>query len=284
MSQSIIYAVNDQMYDFFVASQESRLQYAPEIPCYIIPFTDDFERIRGLQKTFNFEVLDIDLKKWDDLGEEIWGQTLHRSYVQKKSYFRKLAMFEAPTDCFLFVDANTVFIDKIGYYINQFEQSDLDISFLSYSLHGRNFQHGGLIDLLDHINPEVRQGFNYGFVLGRKNMELYDTMRLFSRPGKRLQRVLGGAPEQGFLAYVAGLTGMKLGRFIDVLPQASTDISSDVDLMIRGGVKMFGPKSRSPGKHAFFLKWNGAQLHDGLPNYDILSEFHKAGLERHANT
>ena len=283
MSQSIIYAVNDHMYDFFVASQESRMRFAPDIPCYVIPFTDDFDRIRALQNIFKFDILDHELKKWDDLGEEIWGKVLHRSYVQKKSYFRKLAMFEAPTDYFLFVDANTVFVDNIGYYINQFEQSDLDISFLSYSLHGRNFQHGGLIDLIDHLNPKVKQGFNYGFVLGRRNKGLYDVMRSLSKPGPRLQRVLGGAPEQGFLAYVAGLTGMKLAQFIDILPQAATEISSDNEVINRGNVTMFGPKSKSPGKNAFFLKWNGAQMHDGLANFEILDEFYQAGLKRIAS-
>ncbi len=284
MTQSIVYAVNDHMYDFFVASQESRLQNAPEFPCYVIPFSDDFEKINSLKKVFDFEVLETDLEKWDRLGERIWGNTPHRPSVEKKSYFRKLAMFEAPTDSFLFVDANTVFVDKIAYYMNLFASSDLDISFMSYSLPGRNFQHGGLIDLLDQINPEVRHGFNCGFVLGRQDLGLYEAMSLLAAPGQKLQRVFGGAPEQAFLAYVAGLTGKKMARFIDILPQAQTELGTEVDLTVRGGNKMFGPKSSSPGKRVFFLKWNGAKMHDGLVNFNILDEFHKAGLARLAGS
>ncbi len=280
MSQSIIYAVNDHMYDFFVASQESRMRHAPDIPCYVIPFSDDFERIEGLAKVFDFEVLQSDLQKWDALGEHIWGHAPHRPNVEKKSYFRKLAMFEAPSEHFLFVDANTVFTDEIGFYMGLFARSALDISFLSYSLPGRNFQHGGLIDLLDQINPEVRHGFNCGFVLGRQDLALYDIMQLLARPGPRLQRVFGGAPEQAFLAYVAALTGRKMARFNDILPQAATELGTDEALMQRQGKKMFGPKSRMPGKRAFFLKWNGASLHDGLANFDILNGYYQAGLAR----
>jgi hypothetical protein len=280
MSHSIIYAVNDHMYDFFVASQESRLQHAPESPCYVIPFSDDFERIASLAGVFNFEILQTDLRKWDALGEMIWGHMPHRPNVEKKSYFRKLAMFEAPTEHFLFVDANTVFTDQIEYYINLFEQSGLDISFLSYSLPGRNFQHGGLIDMLDLVNPEVRHGFNCGFVLGRQDLALYDSMRILAAPGFRLQRIFGGAPEQAFLAYVAGLTGKKMARFIDILPQATTELNSEKPLIQRGGNTMFGAKSRTPGKRVFFLKWNGAKLHEGLNNFEVLDRYHKAGLAR----
>jgi len=280
MTKSIIYAVNDHMYDFFVASQESRLKHAPDIPCYVIPFSDDFERIASLAEVFDFQILLTDLQKWDELGEEIWGHTPHRPTVEKKSYFRKLAMFEAPTEHFLFVDANTVFTDEIAFYLNLFVQSGLDISFLSYSLPGRNFQHGGLMDLLDQINPEVRHGFNCGFVLGRQDLALYETMKILAAPGPRLQRVFGGAPEQAFLSYVAGLTGKKMARFIDILPQATTEISSDEPVIQRGGNTMFGAKSVTPGKRVFFLKWNGAKLHDGLSNFDVLDSYYQAGLAR----
>lgn len=280
MSQSIIYAVNDHMFDFFVASQESRLQHAPEIPCYVIPFSDDFDRIAALADVFKFEILLTDINKWNSLGEQIWGQAPHRPTVKKKSYFRKLAMFEAPTDHFLFVDANTVFTDQIGYYLSVFAKSGLDLSFLSYALPGRNFQHGGLIDMLDNINPEVRHGFNCGFVLGKQDLELYAAMKLLAKPGPRLQQIFGGAPEQAFLAYVAGLTGKKMARFVDVLPQAATELGTDLPLMDRGGHKMFGPKSSIPGKRAFFLKWNGAKMHDGLANFEILDGFYQAGLAR----
>ncbi len=280
MSQSIIYAVNDHMFDFFVASQESRLRHAPDIPCYVIPFSDDFGRISSLSGVFDFQILDTGLQKWDELGETIWGHAPHRPNVEKKSYFRKLAMFEAPTEHFLFVDANTVFTDEIAYYLNLFVQSGLDISFLSYSLPGRNFQHRGLLELLDLINPEVRHGFNCGFVLGRQDLALYDTMKILAAPGARLQRVFGGAPEQAFLSYVAGLTGKKMARFIDILPQAATELGTDEPLIQRGGNTMFGAKSRTPGKRVFFLKWNGARLHDGLSNFEVLDSYHKAGLAR----
>jgi len=268
------------MYDFFVASQESRLQHAPELPCYVIPFSNNFERISRLSKTFNFRILQTDLQKWDELGETIWGHTSHRPNVEKKSYFRKLAMFEAPTEHFLFVDANTIFTDKIAFAINLFARSELDISFLSYSLPGRNFQHGGLIDLLDQINQKVRHGFNCGFILGRQDLALYDTMKILASPGPRLQRVFGGAPEQAFLSYVAGLTGKKMARFIDILPQATTEQSTDEPLIQRGGNTMFGANSRTPGKRTFFLKWNGAKLHEGLSNFDVLDGYYKAGLAR----
>ena len=279
MSENIAYFCNDKMIDFFITSQESRLQNLPKSRCHVIPFDDNSEKIYKYSKVFHYNVVDTDIEKWEALGELIYANMNQKPDVKKKSLFRKLRIFELEVGSFLYVDANAIFLADCSYLIRSFRKSGHDLCFFNNSLEGRNFSTDAIRSFLNDLNPQLKAGYNAGAILGRRDETLYDDSLVLAKLGDRLQRHLGSGAEQAFLNYLLGVTGRDACLIRDIIPNVPNTISSALRIRKRGDAYWFdeGPY---PGGQVWLLKWNGSIFADTIPNFEIVSDYHRRAIER----
>ncbi|MEM7498712.1 MAG: class I SAM-dependent methyltransferase [Pseudomonadota bacterium] len=283
MAQNVVQVANDHMLDFFVASQESRLRVLPASRAFVIPFDEDCERIRALAPVFGYEIATVDTARWVTLGERIFEVDEHRAGIAKAQYFAKLAIFDLAVQHFLFIDANTLFLGSTDQLSNQFARSGHSACFFNRALPGRNFGPLALRECLAEVAPGMRDGFNAGAIFALPDPALYDDAVALAGPGPALKRLLGTAPEQGFLNYVLALTGRRICQVRDLVPTASNSISPGPTTE-RAGMRFWAEGASYPGSPAILAKWNGSVLHDGLPEYPLLAETLEAAKTRIAAT
>lgn len=98
--RGIYLLANDEVVSWAIALLESLAVHDPSLPVVVIPFDDRVDALDELRSRHPFELLDEDLRRFDDVGRTLgvpsraWG------------LFRKLAAFSGPFERFVYLDTD----------------------------------------------------------------------------------------------------------------------------------------------------------------------------------
>ncbi|MBL4806191.1 MAG: hypothetical protein JKY31_02760 [Rhodobacteraceae bacterium] len=204
--------------DNFASSLEGLLRSIqisnPNLPVYVIPFDDECKKIKEICDEYGVVFWDGQVEFWDSIGSKIYGDRNHRPTIKKKNYFRKLSGFMGPLEEFIFVDVSIRVLSDVTKVFEILADSDYDILFHARSLPFRNFHNDALIEVLEAVNPNIRRGFAAGCLVSKSGIFDRKTVEALASPGEMLAPLFGGAPEQSFMNYYCGITGIKCERLI----------------------------------------------------------------------
>jgi hypothetical protein len=104
----IYFLANDPVRAWVIALLESVRLHHPEIPVVLIPYDTNIGQLQRLRSRFEFEVLDADFRRLDQIGEDV-GST-----GRGVAMFRKLACFGGPLEQFVYLDSDHVLTAPIS--------------------------------------------------------------------------------------------------------------------------------------------------------------------------
>ncbi len=274
---------NDRMAASLDRLLTSVRRFNRDMPIRVIPFDDHQDVCARIVDRHGAAFHNDGWREWREIGGQLYGEADYRRGAKAADYFRKLAIFTGPFERFVFLDANALCLTPLEPVLRAFGQSGFDLVFHNFALPNRNFADEQVRDLVNGINPTVGWGLNAGLMISRRDPELLAFARRAAVPGDRLRTVLGPAPEQGFLSYVAAIAGLRLGRMCDLFADAPASMSADQGVEERQGAYVRPATSKEPGKRLYFLKFRGPDLADGNPSAWVAQTFESAaptGLAR----
>jgi hypothetical protein len=168
--RGIYFLANDRLFDQVLAFLNSLRAHEPDIPVCLIPYDDQTRRIRALQSSHGFVVLDDPaLLAWCD-------ETSLRFHPRVRGHYRKLAAWRGIFDEFIYIDVDTVLLRPVTPFFALLEQHDVVTAF-SHDPGSRQFvwknpelARRGLSE------REIEYAANTGFILSRRDLLRPETL------------------------------------------------------------------------------------------------------------
>jgi len=108
-NQGVYFLANDSVIDNVIAFLNSFRENNPDIALRLVPYDDSIEHIVSLQSEYNFSVWRSDqlFQKCDEISMQFHGKVF--------GHYRKLALWEGPFEEFIYIDTDTVILEKIDF-------------------------------------------------------------------------------------------------------------------------------------------------------------------------
>jgi hypothetical protein len=117
--RGIYFLANDRLFDQALAFLNSLRAHEPDTPLCLIPYDAQTTRIRALQSSHRFEVLnDPELLQWCD-------QTSLRFHPRVRGHYRKLAAWRGIFDEFIYFDVDTVVLRPVASFFSLLAHHDV---------------------------------------------------------------------------------------------------------------------------------------------------------------
>lgn len=109
MSRGVYFLANDAVYDLAVAFLNSFRLHNPAALLCLIPYDNEFGKIESLKEKYQFHIYDdhVILNACDDISIQFHDRVL--------GAYRKLATWEGCFDEFIYIDIDTVVLDRIDF-------------------------------------------------------------------------------------------------------------------------------------------------------------------------
>jgi hypothetical protein len=162
--RGIYFLANDRLFDQVLAFLNSLRAHEPDIPVCLIPYDDQTRRIRALQSSHGFVVLDDPaLLAWCD-------ETSLRFHPRVRGHYRKLAAWRGIFDEFIYIDVDTVLLRPVTPFFALLEQHDVVTAF-SHDPESRQFVWKNP-ELARRVlsERELEYAANTGFILSRRGL------------------------------------------------------------------------------------------------------------------
>jgi hypothetical protein len=272
MAMRGIYIVaNDKVLDNTIALLNSIRQQNSEIPIYLIPFNQDYQRLLQQLTPEHGVELFPDLALLDRLDENL-GNIFDRDFLALPNKMRKLAAWFGPLDEFLYIDTDIVIFDDLDKVISHLQEADFlccDYHFSGEKL--RNVFSKAILDLEVFSERELEDVFNSGFWGSRKGIlteaQLYQTFR-------------EAAAHREYFDFSEGVTDQPLLNFL-------------ILRHFERRVNLAKPPVRAPGSWAgskhfrarenllydkgdrrlLYLHWAGIKIERGCPYWKLWSHY-----------
>lgn len=262
---------NDVVYDWAIAFLNSFRTFNPDLPLYLIPFNDDFDRLLSLKDTYNFHIyIDDSFSRLEAIGE-----AFELGYTKTGPYwFRRYAAFWGPLEKFMYLDTRQVILADIKPYIQALEQFDFD--FLHYDC---------AIDQVYEVGEfrrkMLRQGRGRGFLSGlwasrRGLFSLEEFERLGEEALKIREQLNPRNTDQAFINYCCDMKPVRYGHFAEVIGGVCQD----------GWARKQGKIYQQDGKYflwdyggldhkkqLFLLHWAGYQSPFAAPKWKLFYRY-----------
>lgn len=163
-SVGIFFSANDSVFEWVVAFLESLRQYNPNLPCRLIPFNSDCQRVISLASRYQFEIFEHpSFGLLEDIGSRLeLGHTPHGKY-----WFRRFAAFDGEFERFAYFDARSLILSDFDEYFELCRVRDLDL--LHFDCAVNQVYNDGEIRKSFVIEGRGR-GFNSGRWFSRKGL------------------------------------------------------------------------------------------------------------------
>lgn len=267
---AIVTLANDAVFDWAVALLASLARYAPGRTVRVIPYDSRLERLgTAMAALGNAEV-------WTPPALEAWDALAVRAYPDEPAaarVFRKLASFQAPTERFIFLDADSVALAPLDELFAAIESSDADFVHFDTDIEQ--------VYLPSSWREAMREqgraiGFNSGLFAGRSGTlapaHLESAIR--SLPGPWREYLVPFA-EQAFLNLAVDHAGLSLRGAWELLGGVCSTCWPAVGrLDEEQGVFRLRESGRwDEGWRFLFAHWAGYQLSEAIPNHSVWAGF-----------
>ncbi len=266
---------NDRMADAFARFLEYRSVFLPDVPLHIIPFNDELERIAAIVGDHPAVTLVTPDPRIDETGQAVFEDEDYRPGIPAWRYFRKLNMFLGHDEPALFMDANAMLLADPRGLVDFNVLDRQTIWFRARSASNRTIKNTTATDFLNLLGQRLGQGYNCGMFASRGGFLDPDNARAIAR--RRLRRLIGTAPEQGFLALYIGF----LGKTARLFRQVNTEIGArqlpDTELSDDGSFLRY-VEGRDAGKVCIALKQTGQDITSEPEIVRTFLERHRAAI------
>src|SRR6185369_9998739 len=119
MRRGVYFLANDRVYDQVLGFLNSFRTYNPTIPLRLIPFADDHERVAELADRYDFSI-------WTDAAVLRDCDAISRAFHDgaTSGHYRKLAMWTGDFDEFVYVDSDTIVLERFDFVFDYLERYD----------------------------------------------------------------------------------------------------------------------------------------------------------------
>ena len=170
-NRGVYFLANDRVFDLAIAFLNSFRQYNPDIPLCLIPFDNEFSRIKQMQTRYNFSIytkMEI-CKVCDEISKEFHGYIL--------GAYRKLAIWEGDFEEFVYIDVDTVVLENIGFvfeFLSEYEflTSHSNISSIIKFVWQESIYRSGRL-----TKEQIEYAASTGFIASKKHVLRLDTIK-----------------------------------------------------------------------------------------------------------
>jgi hypothetical protein len=118
-----VFLANDAVFPQGLAFLESFRTHNPASSLSMIPFADDISRFESVSKIYDFDILRLDTKPWDELAREFFPR-VEQKY---RNRLRKLAVFDVKSPTTLYSDLDIVVLKDLSFLDAKIIDGSVDI-------------------------------------------------------------------------------------------------------------------------------------------------------------
>jgi hypothetical protein len=210
------FLANDTVYDWAIAFLESFREFNPSLWLYLIPFDNNYLKIKSLENNFYFEIFEDSLfKRLEIIGSQLEiGRTATSPY-----WFRRFVSFWGPLDRFIYLDSRIVVLNNLEPLITALDTLNCDFFHFEGGL-DQVYNAGYLREKL--VIENKVQGFNSGKWISKKNLfSIEDLEKIGFFLKKNRFQLNPRNTDQFFLNYLIHTSDIKYASIHDLMPHLS---------------------------------------------------------------
>ena len=266
-----VFLANDAVFRQGLAFLESFRTHNPTSPLSMIPFADDIAKFESVSKIYNFDIRQIDTRRWDELAGEFYPDAGQKC----RNRLRKLAVFDIKSPAVVYLDIDIVVLKDLSFLDAKIIDGSADFICTgikndpwvyndNYKLHeqlknSKRFSDGFFAFNPDRINTDVALR-----VLAEKNMDLYLEVRaprVYSQPVTN---------------FVVDMLNLKVGEVYRLFPNLSPQVWYAGRI-----IEQDGGAIAEDGKEVLFIHWAGpVDFDQDFRMKNLFCRYHSAALER----
>lgn len=272
MSRGIYIVANDRVYDNAIALLNSIRCYDSEVPVYLIPFNDDYQKVATTLSNLHNVQLFPDLELVEQFTTKI-GEIFDRDFLALPNKMRKLVVWFGPLDEFLYIDTDILIFEKIADNFNQLAEVDFFCCDYHYKSEGLRNVFSPLVKEQGIFTHEQLQDvFNSGFWASRKGtisqQQMYDTLYECSQHREYFD-FSEGVTDQPILNYLVLKLISKRGNLVKVPGGGPGSWAGSPHFQEKDHVLY-----DKDGRRLKYLHWAGTPMQPGGP-YRKLWEYYR---------
>lgn len=267
MNRGVYFLANDNVYEQSIAFLNSFRVHNPYIPLCLIPYDNEFSRIESLSEKYNFQILNDPeaFNACDDISLQFHEYPL--------GTYRKLICWQGCFDEFVYIDVDTVVLDKVDFVFQFLNVSSI---FTSHSnipsivmWVWKNSIYGcGLLS-----GKQIQYAANTGFIVSRKGTLSVGLAQSKTQDALLLKQHMElSCMEQPFLNYLIVTSVIDYSSLTNMAHEIdSNEFKFEYWAGIPGGTVKDGAFT-TPTKYKYFLMhWAGLWKRgfEGLPYKDL---------------
>jgi hypothetical protein len=258
---------NDVVLDWALAFLESFRESNPSLPLIVIPFDERISHLRTYRGHYDFTFLDADLEKYDRIGAAFYGKIQNTTRL-----YRKFSVVEGPFQRFALFDADIVWLRDLEPFF-AYLRAGLADAVIFHREGPYNFRGPHMHDFVAACSPGFAEGYNIGFVAGRRDLFSLELLRGLAARGRHLGRHLIQC-DQALMNLCLALSGARVATADDVDPHLVPQDGKALGWRFEAPNTYRCANGPHAGKVAGFLHWVGVKQPDAtMPNHAIFDRY-----------
>ncbi len=256
-SVGLYFSANDAVFDWALAFLESFRHFNPDLPCRLIPFNENCQRLISVADRYNFSVFEHpSFGLLEDIGTRLEvGCTRYSKY-----WFRRFAAFDGEFDQFAYFDTRSLILSNFAESFAICREYDLDMLYFDCAIN-QVYNSGEIRSSL--VIDHGARGFISGRWFSRKGLfTTRDFLEAADFCERNRSQMNPRNTDQFFLNYLCDRRHIRMAP----LP--------DIDSRFCGSTWV-----RQPGyvycDNGVFYRWD----HGGLDHKKVVHSLHWAGIK-----
>jgi hypothetical protein len=271
---------NDAVIDWLLALFESLVEFAPQMPVFIIPYDERQSRLGAEAARRGFRYFD---HPEVELLHRV-GRSFYRDDDFAARGFRKLAAFSGPFEHFFFLDSDVLVLAPLQELCAAIEGQGLDVVHFDTDV-DQVYRPGRMRSALEASGRG--RGFNAGLFAGRRGA--LDAARMkatLADLGPEWRTDLVPNAEQPFFNLYADRVGLRLAFGHELVPDICSTCWPAVGRLEQGasGWRLRDSGRWDEGWRFQFAHWAGFELSSEMPNRSLWEVYSARARARRAGT
>jgi hypothetical protein len=204
IKRGVYFLSNDRIFDLTKAFLNSFRKFNPDISLCLIPYKENIDRLRDLQKEYNFSIYSNNeaFNICDDIC----------THFHKNVYgeYRKLSMWEGDFDEFVYIDTDTVVLSNIDFVFSFLSEYEFVFSHSDIPHNEMWVWKKSVYDTCQLTKEQIAFSASTGFIASRKGALTLDVLKSRIEDATELSPYMNfHCREQAFLNYVIVTSGKK---------------------------------------------------------------------------
>ncbi|MBN1547432.1 MAG: hypothetical protein JW902_12305 [Syntrophaceae bacterium] len=161
-TRGVYFLSNDFVLELTIAFLNSLRKQHPDIPLCLIPYDENCKKILGHRDRYRFDVFkdSVKLSACDEISRQLFPRV--------EGAFRKLSAWDGPFEEFIYIDVDTILLDKVTFafdYLDRYDYiaSHSDLSKLKAFVWKTSIAASGIL-----TKDQISFSANTGFFVSRK--------------------------------------------------------------------------------------------------------------------